>query len=264
MQDYPLLDVQNATVFCEGTRVFDRLSLTVPVNKSSVILGPNGGGKSTLLKLIFRKLYHVHAEDARVRILGKERWNLDELKPVIGLVSDDLQNKYHAHATGEEVVLSGYYASIGIWPHQAFSQEQRAHAAGLMERMQVDHLGQRRYDALSTGERRRFLLARALVHDPRILILDEPTSGLDLKGAFQYIDIVRKFIQQGKTVVLVTHHIHEIPPEIDHAILLKQGEVLEEGDPKELLRDDLLSMLFDTAVQVVEAGGFYQVLPRSE
>jgi iron complex transport system ATP-binding protein len=115
---------------------------------------------------------------------------------------------------------------------------------------------------MSTGEERRFLLGRALINGPGTLVLDEPTSGLDLKATFQYLDVIRGLMHAAKTVVLVTHHIHEIPPEITHAILIKDGRVVMQGEKDAMLTSETLSALFDVPIELVQANGFYQVLPQ--
>jgi iron complex transport system ATP-binding protein len=114
---------------------------------------------------------------------------------------------------------------------------------------------------MSTGEQRRCLLGRALVHEPTALVLDEPTSGLDVTATFHYLDLVRAHIQKGKTLLLVTHHIHEIPPEVERVVLLKQGKILQDGGKRAVLTDANLSALFDCPVALAETKGWYQAFP---
>jgi iron complex transport system ATP-binding protein len=184
-----------------------------------------------------------------------------ELRTHFGIVSHDLQQEYVGHARGMQVILSGYYSSIGTWDHQQFSAEDQTRAMRIMERLCVAELRDRAFAAMSTGEQRRFLLGRALVNDPETLILDEPTSGLDLKACFQYLDIIRGLMQAGKTIILVTHHIHEIPPEMSRVVLLKEGEVIADGEKSNMLTSDTLSHLFETPIALVHANGFYQAMP---
>ena len=130
---------------------------------------------------------------------------------------------------GLYVVLSGFYASDGIWQHQKFDSVKLDRADKVMELLRISKLKNRQYASMSTGEQRKFLLARALVHDPKVLVFDEPTSGLDLRACFQYLEIIQELMNTGKKVILVTHHIHEIPPEISRVILLKEGRVFRAG-----------------------------------
>jgi iron complex transport system ATP-binding protein len=256
-----IIEIKHVTAYRGQTRVFDDLSLDIAPGSHTAILGPNGAGKSTLLKLLSRDIYPVQRQDSYIRVYGQERWNVWDLRAHFGMVSHDLQHEYLGHARGLNVILSGYYASIDTWSHQEFSAEDRARAERIMETLGVVELRDRRFAAMSTGEQRRFLLGRALINDPDTLLLDEPTSGLDLKACFQYLDIVRGLMQAGKTVILVTHHIHEIPPELSRVVLLKNGAVIGDGDKSEVLTGARLSQLFDTTLELVRANGYYQAMP---
>jgi iron complex transport system ATP-binding protein len=125
----------------------------------------------------------------------------------------------------------------------------------------VAELSARAYGSLSTGQQRRLLLGRALVNDPPNLVLDEPTSGLDLAATFHYLQTMRDLMAAGRTLVLVTHHIHEIPPDVSRVVLLHQGQVWADGDRRELLSADNLTTLFGTEVRLVESAGWYQAVP---
>ena len=263
MEEAPIIDIQNATVYRGRTKVFDGLTLQIARGENTAILGPNGAGKSTLLRLLSQELFPVKRIGSYVKVQGRERWNVKTLRKHMGIISHDLQYQYKGWVTGFDIVLSGYDASIGLWPHQSFTEAQKEKAAEVIRALGIAHLEKRQLDTMSTGEQRRFLMARALVHDPKVLVLDEPTSGLDLKACFQYIDLIRSLMEEGKTIVLVTHHVHEIPPEIFRLIMIQKGQVIEDGKKEDLLTDVALSKLFDTPLSVVEANNFFQVLPAS-
>jgi iron complex transport system ATP-binding protein len=258
-----LIEIKNATVYRGQTRVFNNLSLEISGGYNTVILGPNGTGKSTLLKLLSQEIYPVQRDDSYVRVLGQERWNVWELRTHFGIVSHDLQHQYTDYARGLNVILSGYYSSIDTAAHQRFSTEDKERALALMHTLGVTELKDRTFSTLSTGEQRRFLLGRALINDPDTLVLDEPTSGLDLKACFQYLAIIRNLMREGKTLVLVTHHIHEIPPEVSRVVLLKEGSIIADGGKAEILTEENLSNLFDTPIKLVQANGFYQAMPST-
>jgi iron complex transport system ATP-binding protein len=256
-----ILEIKNASVFQGRTQVFDKLSLELSSNHSTAIIGPNGSGKSTLLKLLGREIYPVHSEHSYVRIFSKERWVVSELKTKLGIVSYSLQQNYSADAIGLYVVLSGFYGSDGIWSFQTFSPKQIEMANRVIDDLGLTALKSRNFETMSTGEQRKFLLARALVHNPEVLVLDEPTSGLDLCACFQYLDIIRNLISLGIKLILVTHHIHEIPPEISQVVFLKDGKVIANDSKEKLLTSKNLSDLFQTSVKVVESNGYYQTIP---
>jgi len=256
-----IIEIAHVMAYRGRTRVFDDLSLDIAPGCHTAILGPNGAGKSTLLKLLSREIYPVQRQGSYIRVFGQERWNIWDLRAHFGMVSHDLQHEYLGHARGLNVILSGYYSSIDTWSHQQFSVEDRARGEHVMEMLGVAELKDRTFATMSTGEQRRFLLGRALINDPDTLLLDEPTSGLDLKACFQYLDIVRGLMQAGKTIILVTHHIHEIPPEVSRVVLLKHGAVIADGAKSEMLTGAQLSQLFDTPIELVRVNGFYQAMP---
>lgn len=260
-QGRPILDIHHATVYRGGTCVFSDFSFTLREGEHAAILGPNGAGKSTLLKLLSGEVHPMPLDETRMVLFGEGSWNVWDVRKRVGIVSHDLQRDYLICAEGLNVVLSGFYASNDTYEYQEFSQTQLARAHEVMEELGIESLASRRFGHLSTGEQRRFLLGRALVHDPPVLVLDEPTSGLDLKSCFQYLDLVRAQIRKGKTVVLVTHHLHEIPPEIDRVVLLKSGRIFADGLKSALLTDDRISTLFDRRIVLARANGWYQALP---
>ncbi len=258
-----IIEINNAIVYRGPHRVFNGLTLEIADGCSTAILGPNGAGKSTLLKLLSRELYPVRQDGSYVRIYGRERWDVWELRSHLGIVSNDLQQSYSARAVGTDVILSGYYSSIGRWKHQHFTDQQRLRADSVMHSLGISHLKDRIFAAMSTGEQRRFLLGRALVNDPETLVMDEPTSGLDVRACFRYLDIIRGLMADGKTVVLVTHHIHEIPPEISRVVLLSRGRVTADGEKSNILSARRLSQLFDTPIHLMYQNGYYQAVPAS-
>ena len=256
-----IIDFQNVTVFQGRNKVLEDFSLTIDESQSAVILGPNGSGKTTLLKLLNRELYIVEEKNSSLKIFEKDRWNVDELRSNLGVVSQHLQYGYSSSAIGLYVVLSGFYSSDGIWQHQEFDESKLDRAKEVMDLLSISHLKDREFSTMSTGEQRKFLLARSLVNDPAVLVFDEPTSGLDMSTCFQYLEIIRELISMGKKVILVTHHIHEIPPEVTRVILLKEGRVIEDGDKDQILTNANLTNLFDWPIRVIKENGYFQAIP---
>ena len=256
-----IIDFQNITVFQGRNKVLEDFSLTIDESQSTVILGPNGSGKTTLLKLLNRELYIVEDKASSLKIFEKDRWNVDELRSNLGVVSQHLQYGYSNSAIGLYVVLSGFYSSDGIWQHQEFDDSRLDRAKEVMDLLAISNLKDREFSTMSTGEQRKFLLARSLVNDPAVLVFDEPTSGLDMSTCFQYLEIIRELISMGKKVILVTHHIHEIPPEVTRVILLKEGRLIEDGDKDQILNNTNLTNLFDWPIKVIKENGYYQAIP---
>lgn len=256
-----ILDIRHATVYRGDTCVFSDLSFRLRAGEHAAVLGPNGSGKSTLLKLLSGEVHAMPRDETRIALFGDERWNVWVVREQIGIVSHDLQRDYLICAEGLNVILSGFYASNDTYEYQEFSKTQLTRAYELMQELGIESLASRRFGHLSTGEQRRFLLARALVHDPSVLVFDEPTSGLDPKACFQYLELLRAQMAKGKTVLLVTHHLQEIPPEIERVVFLKDGKILDDGHKSTLLVNDRVSNLFDCKMTLEQAKGWYQALP---
>ena len=263
MSESPLIEIRNATIFRGRPLVFDRLNLTIEQHEQVAILGPNGAGKTTLLKLINREIYPVVSADSSVRILGRDNWNVWDLRSKIGVVSDDLQQRYNRTTQGLEVVLSGYLSSIGTHGilSGSISAAQDRHARETMDELGVGDMATVPLDRMSTGQQRRCLLARALVHKPETLILDEPTAGLDLAASFDYVARIRRLVDAGRNVVLVTHHLNEIPPDIDRIILIRQGRILADGARRDVLTEDNLSRTYGTAIRLARVDGYILAYP---
>lgn len=263
MNEPALIDIQNATIWRGSTCVFERLDLKIQQHERVAILGPNGCGKTTLLKTINRELYPVAKSDSHVKILGRDRWNVWELRKHIGIVSHDLHQKYTASTTALEVVLSGFHSSIGVHGTLAkrVSKPQLDAARSIMRELAIDDLEDTILKSMSTGQQRRALLGRALVHEPTTLILDEPTTGLDLAASFDYLERIRELSAKGHNIVLVTHHLNEIPPEVERVVLLAEGRVVADGDKASVLTAPTLTDVYKTPIRVVEVDSFFLAYP---
>ncbi len=258
-----LIDIKNATIWRGSTRVFEKLNLQIAQHERVAILGPNGSGKTTLLKTINRELYPVAADDSYVKILGRDRWNVWELRRHIGVVSHDLHQRYTPTTTALEVVVSGFYSSIGV--HGLLADRVSARQLDVARRtltgLGIEALCDTPLKHMSTGQQRRCLLGRALVHDPATLILDEPTAGLDLTASFDYLARIRTLAAEGRNIVLVTHYLNEIPPEVDRIVLLSEGQVVADGRKASVLTAATLSEVYATSVRVQEIDGYFLAYP---
>ena len=263
MSDAPLIDIRNATIWRGDTRVYHDFSLTIRQHEHVAILGPNGCGKTTLLKLINRELYPVAGAGSVVRILGRTQWNVWELRSHIGIVSHDLQARYRETTPALNVVASGFLSSVGIHGllRSRVTESQRSTARRIMAELGIDALADTPFGRMSTGQQRRCLLARALVHDPDTLVLDEPTAGLDLQASFDYLARIRALAGRGKTIVLVTHLLNEIPPEIERVILIRQGRIVADGPKARVLTAGNLERTYDTRVRLARIDDYYLAYP---
>jgi iron complex transport system ATP-binding protein len=255
------LELQDVDLWLGPRLVFAGLSLSLQRGEHTVVLGPNGSGKSSLVRLLSRELYPVVKPGSWLKIFGSTSVNLWELRRRIGLLSSDLQRLHPPQVCAADVVLSGLFGSIGIGRSQQPTAAQRQRVAALLEQLQLTALADRPFGQLSEGQQRRLLLARALVHDPEVLVLDEPTNGLDLRARHQLLASLRELVAGGTTLLLVTHQIEAIIPEVSRVLLLQQGKLVGDGAATELLAAGPLSALYDTPLRLVEVEGWRQVLP---
>lgn len=257
----PLIQFENVTIQRGDRIVLDGVSLSIAQGEHVAILGPNGSGKSTLIKAISRELYpRLKAEPWSLRIMGRDRWHLFELRNHLGLVSNDWMQMCTRNYSGYEIVLSGFFGSVGIWPNHAVTAEMEHKAREVMDRLEIAHLAGRNTDEMSSGEARRILIARALVHDPKALVLDEPTTSLDLNATHELRETFRKLARGGVSLIMVTHHLPDIIPEMTRVVLIRGGRIFCDGPKEQMFRSETLSRLFAIPVEVIQRGGYYHVL----
>jgi iron complex transport system ATP-binding protein len=257
----PLLQLIDCVVVRDGRAILSVDGLTLRAGEHVAVLGPNGAGKSTLIRLLTRDVRPLAHEDGSpaVLLLGRERWALADARRVMGVVSDTLQEDYDVAVTVRDTVVSGHFGSIGLYRHQTVTPEMVARAEALLELLGVTHLADRTMDTLSTGEARRALIARALVHDPAVLVLDEPTDGLDPAATYHVLRAIRAVAQAGHAIVLVTHHVSDIIPEVGRIVTLRDGRVLHDGPKAELLADEPISDLFGFPAHLEQRDGWYRL-----
>ena len=261
--DAPLVEIRNATIWRGSTCVFKDLDLVIEQHEHIAIVGPNGSGKTTLLKAINRELYPVAKADMVFRILGRDRWNVWELRKHVGVVSQDLQQRYTPTMTALEVVVSGFHSSIGVHGILAerVTKDQLDAARATLNELGVGSLAATPLRSMSTGQQRRCILARALVHQPRTLILDEPTAGLDFAASFDYLGRICRLSAAGCNIVIVTHHLNEIPAEVTRVVLLQEGRVIADGPKEAVLTQKMLSEAYGVSIRVAEIDGYYLAYP---
>ena len=253
-----ILQLAGVTVRRGDKLLLDSLDWTVEEDERWVILGPNGAGKTTLLQLAATTL---HATEGIVCVLGERLGRVDvfELRPRIGLSSAALAQRIPGGEVVSDVVVSAGYAVIGRW-REAYGRLDVRRAKALLGRFGVAELADRRYGTLSEGERKRVQIARALMTDPELLLLDEPAAGMDLGGRE---DLLRRLSTlaadpEAPAMVLVTHHVEEIPVGITHALLLNGGRAVAQGLVHQVLTSANLSETFGLPLRVDrEAGRFF-------
>jgi len=248
------LEMRHVNVARGSDVVLHDVNLTIRTGEHVAILGPNGCGKSTLILAMSCQLYPVAEEEMRVRIFGRERWDLTALRRHFGVVASGLTTELPGERTavtsGLDAVVAGFFSASTLWPNLHVTEEMRARAHESLARMEALHLAGRLVGTMSAGERRRILIARALVHRPRQLLLEEPSNALDLAAQRELRETLRRLAREGTGLVLVTHHLGDILPEIERVILMRDGRIVADGARAELLTEARLSALFQTPVRI--------------
>jgi len=230
--------------------VLHDVNLKIRIGEHVAILGPNGCGKSTLILTMNCQIYPIFKPGMRVRIFGRERWDLTELRKHFGVVGTDLPGERTAVTTGLDAVIAGFFSASTLWPNLHVTAEMRIRAHEALERMEALDLAGQLVGEMSAGEKRRILIARALVHRPRQLLLDEPSNALDLAAQRELRETLRRLASEGTGVVLVTHNLGDILPEIKRVILMRAGRIIADGPREELLTEARLSELFNARVRI--------------
>ena len=268
--DEPILQLTNATVVKDDRAVLDDVSLTIREGEHTALLGPNGAGKSLLVSLLThyeRPLARIEGPSP-VRVFGESNWNVSDLRSRLGIVSADLHLHFVAgnsegRIKGEAAVLSAFLSSHGILRYGVVTDEMRARTAEALAIVGASHLASRWMDQMSSGEARRVMLARVLVTAPRVLVLDEPTTGLDLGARHGFMERVRTIAKSGTTILLVTHHLEEVIPEIQRVVLLKAGRITGDGSRRSMITAEAMTGLFGFPIALEEADGYHYARPSS-
>jgi iron complex transport system ATP-binding protein len=253
----PFLELSHVNVARGENVVLHDINLSVNTGEHMAILGPNGCGKSTLIKTITCECYPIVQPETKVNIFGRERWDLTELKKRLGVVSAELPGKPTLHTTGRDAVLTGFFSSSTLWPNLIVTPAMQTRADEVLEQIDAVNLANKPVGEMSAGQQRRIMIGRALVGSSQMLLLDEPSNALDLSAQRELRNLLRKLAQQGTGILLITHHIADIIPEIDRILLLREGRIIADGPKAELLTASTLSNLFQTEVQITQKDGFH-------
>jgi len=260
----PFLELTQVNVARGDNMVLHNINLSVNTGEHIAILGPNGCGKSTLIKTITCECYPIVQPETSVNIFGRSRWDLTELKKRLGVVSAELPGKPTLHTTGRDAVLTGFFSSSTLWPNLTVTSAMRERADEVLEQIDAVNLVNKPVGEMSAGQQRRIMIGRALVGsssaaagNPQMLLLDEPSNALDISAQRELRNLLRKLAQQGTGILLITHHIADIIPEIDRILLLRDGRIIGDGPKSNLLTAATLSDLFQTEVQITQKDGFH-------
>ncbi|MDY0341705.1 MAG: ATP-binding cassette domain-containing protein [Coriobacteriia bacterium] len=258
MQPDTLIELRDAAVIRDGRTILSVDELAFHEGEHVAVLGPNGAGKSTLIGLLTRDVRPIVHDGPSVFLRGRSRWDLFEARRIFGVVSDTLQDTHRKQVTVRDVILSGFFGSVGLYRRGEVTPAMARRAGELLAYLGITTLADRTMDTLSTGEARRALIGRALVHDPALLVLDEPTHGLDPAGTYHFLALLRTLASRC-ALVIVTHHVSDIMPEVERVVMLKDGGVFRDGPKAGLLTAETLSALYGVPAEIEQREGWYRL-----
>ena len=259
----PIVELEHVYVARGASVVLQDVSLRIGAGEHLVILGPNGCGKSTLLKTITCECYPLVREGSRVRIMGRERWDLTELKRRMGVVSAELPGRQTLATTGFDAILTGFFSSSTLWPNLTVTDEMRGRAEEIVALVGAEGLREKPVGEMSAGQQRRVMIGRALAGTSldgavQMLLLDEPSNALDMGAQQTLREMLRVLAQQGVAIVLITHHIADILPEMGRVVMMREGRIVADGAKRDLLNAEKLSGLFGREIEVMERDGWWR------
>ncbi len=252
----PFLEMEKVSVARGEAVVLHEVSLRIERGEHLAILGPNGCGKSTLIKTITRDCYPMIQPGSVLRLLGHERWDVSQLRQHLGVVQSELPGQRTPHVSGLDAVVAGYFSASSLWPNLHVTSAMRAGAEAALALLHATHLACKPVGEMSAGEQRRVMVARAMVHRPEMLLLDEPANALDLAAQHELREALRQVARAGTGILMVTHHLGDILPEIHRVLFLRGGRVLADGPREELLQKQPLEALFGTQLELGQRRGY--------
>lgn len=237
--------------------VLHDICLKIRTGEHVAILGPNGCGKSTLIKTITCECYPIVAAETKVRLLGRERWDISQLRKHLGVVEANLPGERTPVTSGIDAVVAGFFSASTLWPNLHVTPQMREKADAALERMQARHLEKKLVGEMSAGEQRRIMIARALVHEPEMLLLDEPSNALDIAAQREFREALRSVARHGTGILMVTHNLADILPETDRVIIMREGRIVADGPKDTLINAGQLGALFGTEVHLTQKDGYW-------
>jgi iron complex transport system ATP-binding protein len=250
------LKMRNVDIARGEKVVLHEVNLTIATGEHIAILGPNGCGKSTLIKAMTCECYPIVRPGMELKVYGRDRWDVQELRKHLGVVATDLPGERTAVTRGLDAVVSGFFSSSTLWPNLEVTEAMRAGALAALKQLGAEHLRDRWVGEMSAGEKRRVMIARALVHRPGMLLLDEPSNALDLAAQRELREILRD-VASGTGLLMVTHHLADILPEMDRVVMMRAGRIFADGPKREMLQPARLQELFGVDLELTERNGYW-------
>jgi len=253
--------LKNINVDIDKNKILSDININLRYGENILILGPNGSGKSTFLKLLNRSIHPITSNHSSFKLFNREHINIWDLRKKIGFLFKEMEHRVNNGVKLYDVISSGFSGIFNSRYSNLLSEKEKIKINNLINEWELSNIIHDDFQSLSDGQKRRALLARALVFEPEILVLDEPFCNLDIKSNIILTKNLNKLINQSVNIIYATHNLESILPKTNRVILIKKGKILNDGNPYELINTKILSDLFNISIQVKEQEGCWRMLP---
>tara|TARA_B100000700_G_scaffold169613_1_gene187310 strand:+ start:1148 stop:1954 length:807 start_codon:yes stop_codon:yes gene_type:complete len=253
--------LKNIEVYIDQKKILSDINIDLNYGENTVILGPNGSGKSTFLKLLNRSIYPKISNKTSLMLLNKENINIWDLRGKIGFLFKEMEQRVNNFVTLYDLIGSGFSGTFNSKYSNLISKQGQSRINTLINNWELNNIVNEKFQSLSDGQKRRALLARALVFEPDILVMDEPFSNLDIKSNFILKKNLNNLINKSTNIIYVTHDLESILPKTNRIILFNDGKIINDSTPNEILKSKIISDLFKMPINVIKQDGFWRGIP---
>ena len=255
-------EFKNLDVFINQSKILSKVNINLKYGENIVILGPNGSGKSTFLKLINRSIYPIVSRGSYIKLFNNKNINIWDLRKKVGFLFTEMNNRVNKYVTANDLIISGFTGTFNARYSDSLKKEQLNTIKELIINFELDELINKQFIHLSEGQKRRILLARALVYRPDFLVLDEPFANLDMKSSYLLIKSITNLIDKSINIIYVTHNLESILSQTNRVIFMKEGKIIKEGKPDDLLTSSNLSELYNISIEVIKHDRYWRSIPK--
>ncbi len=252
---------KNLNVWVGKRQILSNISIHIKFGENIVILGPNGSGKTTFLRLINRSIYPVESGKSSIKLFNKENINIWDLRRRVGFLFREMEERVNSKVSLYDLIGSGFTGTFNSSNSRFLSEENINRIERLLVELNLEDIRNEDFHLLSEGQKRRSLLARALVYEPEILVLDEPFSNLDIKSNSIFNKILERLNNKSVNIIYVTHSLESILPQTNRVLLIKNGKIIRDGTPENLLTSEILSNLYNISIKVIKQGNYWRSIP---
>tara|TARA_Y100001968_G_scaffold328305_1_gene375200 strand:+ start:298 stop:1110 length:813 start_codon:yes stop_codon:yes gene_type:complete len=257
----PWAQLENIQVIINQNKILSNININLYFGDNILILGPNGSGKTTFLKLLNRSIYPIVSRDSSFRLFNNENINIWDLRKEIGFLFKEMEKRVNKGVKLKDLIISGFSGTFNSKYSKSLSEIDRKKLNILIRELDLIDIINNEFHSLSDGQKRRGMLARAIVYQPKILVLDEPFCNLDIKSNLILNKTLTKLINDSVNIIYITHSLESIIPKTNRVILLKGGKIINDGKPEQIIKSSILSNLFDVPIKVIKEGDYWRSIP---